>query len=32
MEYLIDEECSAANRGDPESTTEAWADKVAERA
>jgi DNA repair exonuclease SbcCD ATPase subunit len=30
MERLIDEERAAANRGDPESTAKAWADKVAE--
>jgi site-specific DNA recombinase len=30
MERLIDEERAAANRGDPESTAKAWADKAAE--
>jgi site-specific DNA recombinase len=30
MEHLIDEERAAANRGDPESTAKAWADKAAE--
>ena len=30
MERLIDEERVAANRGDPESTAKAWADKAAE--
>jgi len=30
MERLIDEERSAANRGDPQSTAKAWADKAAE--
>jgi hypothetical protein len=30
MECLIDEERAAANRGDPESTAKAWADKAAE--
>jgi DNA repair exonuclease SbcCD ATPase subunit len=30
MDRLIDEERSASNRGDPESTAKAWADKAAE--
>ncbi len=30
MDRLIDEERAAANRGDPESTAKAWADKAAE--
>ena len=30
MERLIDQERAAANRGDPEDTAKAWADKVAE--
>jgi len=30
MERLIDEECSAANRIDPQSTAKAWAEKVTE--
>src|SRR5215210_3427200 len=30
MERLIDEERAAVSRGDPESTTKAWADKAAE--
>jgi acyl transferase domain-containing protein len=30
MERLIEQERAAANRGDPESTVKAWADKVAE--